>query len=120
MFLNQSCATILGGPVTDSQRTKPATGEPQREIKAGFLILDILLGFIPLLVDFGTGAIYKPAKSGNSSKNVESTHDAKAKLEFDVKPSTEEKTELKSEANLTKEASANEGTEEIIIEELED
>jgi len=55
-----SCATILGGKVTESQRIKPAPGQPQREVRVGFLIADILL-FVPgLIVDFATGAIYKP------------------------------------------------------------
>jgi len=59
IMILSSCATILGGKVTESQRTKPAPGQPQREVRAGFLILDILL-FVPgLIVDFATGAIYK-------------------------------------------------------------
>lgn len=59
----QSCATILGGPVTDYQRTKPVTGEPKRPVRGGALIADILLtGPIGVIVDFGTCAIYKPEK----------------------------------------------------------
>jgi len=59
IMILSSCATILAGKVTESQRTKPAPGQPQREVRAGFLILDILL-FVPgLIVDFATGAIYK-------------------------------------------------------------
>jgi hypothetical protein len=55
-----SCATLFGGPVTACQTTKPASGQPQREVRAGALILDIVI-FIPsLIVDFATGAIYKP------------------------------------------------------------
>ena len=54
-----SCATILGGPVSACQRTKPAAGQPSREIRVGYLIADIL--FTPVwIVDFATGAIYKP------------------------------------------------------------
>ena len=57
-----SCATIFGGTVTECQRTKPAPGQPQREVRAGYLVLDILL-FVPsVIVDFATGAIYKPCK----------------------------------------------------------
>ena len=60
IILLPSCATILGGKVTQSQRTKPDAGQPQREIRIGFLVADILL-FVPgLIVDFATGAIYKP------------------------------------------------------------
>jgi len=56
-----SCATILGGKVTTCQRTKPLPGQPQREIRVGYLILDIL--FSPVwIVDFATGAIYKPCQ----------------------------------------------------------
>ncbi|MGB8490323.1 MAG: hypothetical protein WCE64_04640 [Bacteroidales bacterium] len=55
-----SCATVFGGKITDCQRTKPAPGQPQREVRAGALIADILL-FVPgVIVDFATGAIYKP------------------------------------------------------------
>jgi len=56
-----SCATVLGGKVTECQRTKPAPGQPSREIRAGYLIADLLLLTIPFtVVDFITGAIYKP------------------------------------------------------------
>lgn len=54
------CATVFGGKVTQHQRTKPAPGQPQREIRVVALIADIIL-FIPgTIVDFATGAIYKP------------------------------------------------------------
>lgn len=56
-----SCATVLGGPITSYQVVKPAPGEPQREIRVVALIADIVF-FPPLLiVDFATGAIYRPA-----------------------------------------------------------
>ncbi len=55
-----SCATVFGGKVTEYQRTKPAEGEPQREVRVGALIADILLFFPGVIVDFATGAIYKP------------------------------------------------------------
>ncbi len=56
-----SCATIVGGQVTESQRTKPLPGEPAREIKVGALVADIFFfGGFGVLVDFATGAIYKP------------------------------------------------------------
>lgn len=53
------CATILGGPVTASQKRKPAPGEQQRSVRAGWLIADIILFAPGLIVDFATGAIYK-------------------------------------------------------------
>jgi hypothetical protein len=55
-----SCATIFGGPVSEFQRTKPAAGEPARQVRAGALIADILLFWPGAIVDFATGAIYKP------------------------------------------------------------
>ncbi|HKJ44032.1 MAG TPA: hypothetical protein VKA27_18185 [Sunxiuqinia sp.] len=55
-----SCATVFGGPVSACQRTKPAPGEPAREVRAGALIADILLFWPGAIVDFATGAIYKP------------------------------------------------------------
>ncbi|MGC1392141.1 MAG: hypothetical protein WA816_13985 [Bacteroidales bacterium] len=55
-----SCATVFCGPVSTCQRTKPAPGQPSREVRAGALVLDVLL-FVPgVIVDFATGAIYKP------------------------------------------------------------
>jgi hypothetical protein len=59
-----SCATILGGKITTAQKTKPAPGQPQRQVRAGYLIADIIFGLIPLAVDFGTAAIYKPKAGG--------------------------------------------------------
>ena len=55
-----SCATVFGGPVSEYQRTKPQPGEPQREVRVGALIADILLFMPGVIVDFATGAIYKP------------------------------------------------------------
>ena len=55
-----SCATVLGGRVTEYQRTKPAPGQPQREIRGGALIADVLLFWPGAIIDFVTGAIYRP------------------------------------------------------------
>ena len=55
-----SCATILGGKTTQYQKTKPVPSEPKREIRVGALIADILLFWPGAIVDFATGAIYKP------------------------------------------------------------
>ena len=54
-----NCATILGGPVTASQKQKPAPGQQQRQVRAGWLVADIILFMPGLIVDFATGAIYK-------------------------------------------------------------
>lgn len=55
-----SCATVFGGKVTDSQKRKPFRGQPAREIRVGALIADLLLFWPGTVVDFATGAIYKP------------------------------------------------------------
>ncbi|MFN0728872.1 hypothetical protein [Polaribacter gochangensis] len=54
------CATLLGGPVTEYQKTKPAPGQPQREVRVIALIADIILFLPGTIVDFATGAIYRP------------------------------------------------------------
>ena len=57
-----SCATILGGKVTDYQRKLPVPGEHQRKVRTVWLIADILI-FPPLvIVDFATGAVYRKEK----------------------------------------------------------
>jgi len=55
-----SCATVLGGRVTEYQRTKPAPGQPAREIRSAALIADVLLFWPGAVIDFVTGAIYRP------------------------------------------------------------
>lgn len=56
-----SCATVFGGRVNSYQKTKPVGGEPQRDVRVAALIADILLFWPGTIVDFATGAIYKPA-----------------------------------------------------------
>ena len=64
-----SCATVLGGPVSDCQRTKPAAGQPARKMRAGAFIADLLLiPIIGLIVDFSTHAIYKPCEIDSTKK----------------------------------------------------
>ena len=55
-----NCATILGGPINSYQKTKPAPGQQEREVRVVALIADILLFLPGTIVDFATGAIYKP------------------------------------------------------------
>ena len=55
-----SCATIFGGHVSQCQRTHPAEGQPARAIRGGALVADIVLFLPGTIVDFATGAIYKP------------------------------------------------------------
>jgi|HubBroStandDraft_5_1064220.scaffolds.fasta_scaffold725648_1 hypothetical protein len=59
-LLFSSCATIFGGAVTDCQRTKPKEGEPARKVRVAALILDIVLFWPSVAVDFATNAIYRP------------------------------------------------------------
>jgi len=58
--LFSSCATVFGGRITSCQKQKPAPGQPQREVRVGAMVADILLFWPGLIVDFATGAIYKP------------------------------------------------------------
>jgi hypothetical protein len=62
-LLSSSCATILGGPISADQKRKPMPGEPQREVRVIALIADLVLFAPGTIVDFATGAIYKPAVS---------------------------------------------------------
>lgn len=65
-----SCATIVGGQVTESQRRKPLPGEQSRQIKVGALIADaVFFGGLGILIDFATGAIYKPVEKVNSGSS---------------------------------------------------
>lgn len=60
-ILLSSCATILGGTRTSYQTHKPQEGQPQREVRVGYIIADAFLtSGVGLIVDFATGAIYKP------------------------------------------------------------
>jgi hypothetical protein len=63
-----SCATILGGKVTEFQRRKPLDGEPSRKVRAVALIADIILFWPGAIVDFATGAIYQPDKRTEAEK----------------------------------------------------
>jgi hypothetical protein len=70
IFEMTSCATIVGGQVTDSQRRKPLPGEQARQIKVGALVADaFFFGGLGILIDFATGAIYKPVEKSTSSNN---------------------------------------------------
>lgn len=59
-----SCATLFGGPVSQYQKTRPLPGEPQRQVRVVALVADLVLFWPSLIVDFATGAIYKPAPKG--------------------------------------------------------
>jgi hypothetical protein len=55
-----SCATLFGGPRTSYQKIKPAPGKPDRELRVGALILDLVLFWPGAIIDFSNGSIYKP------------------------------------------------------------
>jgi hypothetical protein len=55
-----SCATVFGGRVSECQKTKPTAGQPARSVRGVALVADILLFWPGAVVDFATGAIYKP------------------------------------------------------------
>ena len=55
-----SCATVFGGKVSTCQRTKPAQGQPARAVRPVPLVANILLFWPGVIVDFATGAAYKP------------------------------------------------------------
>ncbi len=64
-ILATSCATILGGPITASQKHRPEKGEAKRKLRpapliAGIVTIPFFVGAISLIVDFSTRAIYKP------------------------------------------------------------
>lgn len=61
-----SCATVFGGKVTPAQKRTPIPGEPSRAIRPVALIADILLFWPGLILDFATGAIYKPEGNGTA------------------------------------------------------
>ena len=61
-----SCATVLGGRITACQRTVPAPGQPSREIRGAALVADVLLFWPGAIIDFATGAIYRPCDNYHS------------------------------------------------------
>lgn len=60
-LFSTSCATILGGKVSTYQRTKPTEGQPARKLRVVAFIGDVIFGLVPVIIDFATGAIYRPA-----------------------------------------------------------
>ncbi len=63
-----SCATVFGGRITDHQKRKPMPGELQRQVRVGALIADVLLFWPGAVVDFATGAIYKPQRNATAQQ----------------------------------------------------
>jgi hypothetical protein len=66
-LVNTGCGTLLGGPITVCQSTKPLKGDPRREIRPVAFFFDLL--FWPfLIVDFTTGGMYRPCENDMKSK----------------------------------------------------
>ena len=63
LFGCSSCGTILGGKITDCQKTKPETGK--RAVRGAALFFDIVgpLPIIAAVIDFADGGMYKPCDS---------------------------------------------------------
>jgi hypothetical protein len=94
-----SCATIFGGRVTESQRTKPKDGEPSRKIRTFALLGDIIFfGGAGLIVDFATNAIYKPTDKASSSSNESSTTKSESKSKKESKIDSDNGSTAKSDA----------------------
>jgi hypothetical protein len=72
-----SCATLFGGKISQHQKTQPGPGEQQRQIRPVALVADLLLFWPSLIVDFATGAIYKPYKNGPTLQNKKVKDDGK-------------------------------------------
>lgn len=62
IMMMTSCASVFGGKITAAQKRKPLAGEQQRDIRVGALIADLILFWPGTIIDFATGAIYKPQK----------------------------------------------------------
>ena len=66
VILQTSCATVLGGAKTKYQDEKPLPECHRREIRDGFLIMDILFtGGVGIIIDFWTEKIYEKAPDKN-------------------------------------------------------
>jgi hypothetical protein len=72
-FTLSGCATVFGGAVTQCQRTKPSAGQPSRAVRPVAAIADVVLFWPGLVVDFATGAIYKPCDKKVSAVTVATT-----------------------------------------------
>jgi hypothetical protein len=60
-LLFSSCATaFFPEAATPYQKKRPGRGQPRRELRMGFVVLDVVFGVVPLLIDFQTKKIYKP------------------------------------------------------------
>ncbi len=86
-----SCATLFGGRVTEYQKTRPAPGQPQREIRVGALVADVLLFWPSLAVDFATGAIYKPLDKTSANTNSNSSSSTNSNTNSNASSNTNSK-----------------------------
>ena len=64
-----SCATAFSpNKATAYQKRKPAYGQPRRELRIGYVALDVVCLVLPLFVDFATGKIYKASPTTTRRK----------------------------------------------------
>ena len=63
-----SCGTVFGGRISECQKTKPAPGQPKRQIRPFAVVGDLLTAGVWLIVDFVDGGIYKPCNTTASAK----------------------------------------------------
>jgi len=63
-----SCATVFGGKVNNYQRTKPLPGQPQRPLRVAAFVCDVVLFWPGAIIDFATGAIYRPHPVSEETK----------------------------------------------------
>jgi hypothetical protein len=70
-FIFSSCASVFNpGPATPYQKKRPGRGQPKRELRMPYFVLDVIFGGIPLLVDLGTKKIYKPNPKVTKRKKI--------------------------------------------------
>lgn len=64
-----SCATILGGKVSECQKRKPTGGEPKREVRWASVAANLVCACPEcIVVDICTKAIYKPCETDKKKK----------------------------------------------------
>jgi len=60
LFSLNSCAFVFANKSACHSKPNKSIGEPTRQLRVVPFILDICTGVVPLFIDLGTGAIYKP------------------------------------------------------------
>ena len=114
-----SCATIFGGRVTESQRTKPKAGEPSRKIRTYALLGDIFFwGGAGLIVDFATNSIYKKNDNSSGSGSTTKSETKSTKSETKSKKSNDKSSDGNSTAKSDSKPSKSKGGEKVKLEDF--